>query len=195
MKTILLFGAPGSGKGTQGRVLGQLPNYFYFACGDVFRNLRLENPLGKKFIEYSSKGKLVPDELTVELWRKHVESSTSKGEFHPEHDMLVLDGIPRNTHQVKMMSEAIDVRAVLHLACSDMSKMEERIQRRALKENRMDDGNIEVIRQRFETYRQETQHVLDCYPNDIIHDIDSTNSPAKVLRDILLVIVKLEMAT
>ncbi len=195
MKTILLFGAPGSGKGTQGRVLGQLPNYFYFACGDVFRNLRLENPLGKKFIEYSSKGELVPDELTVELWRKHVESSTSKGEFHPEHDMLVLDGIPRNTHQVKMMSEAIDVRAVLHLACSDMSKMEERIQRRALKENRMDDGNIEVIRQRFETYKQETQHVLDCYPNDIIHDIDSTNSPAKVLRDILLVIVKLEMAT
>ena len=109
--------------------------------------------------------------------------------------MLVLDGIPRNTHQVKMMSEAIDVRAVLHLACSDMSKMEERIQRRALKENRMDDGNIEVIRQRFETYKQETQHVLDCYPNDIIHDIDSTNSPAKVLRDILSVIVKLEMAT
>ena len=194
MKTILLFGAPGSGKGTQGRVLGELPNYFYFACGDVFRNLRLENPLGKKFIEYSSKGELVPDELTVELWRKHVESSTSKGEFHPEHDMLVLDGIPRNTHQVKMMSEAIDVRAVLHLACSDMSKMEERIQRRALKENRMDDGNIEVIQQRFETYKQETQHVLDCYPNDIIHDIDSTNSPAKVLRDILSVIVKLEMA-
>ena len=195
MKTILLFGAPGSGKGTQGRVIGQLPNYFYFACGDVFRNLRLENPLGKKFIEYSSKGELVPDELTVELWRKHVESSTSKGEFHPEHDMLVLDGIPRNTHQVKMMSEAIDVRAVLHLACSDISKMEERIQRRALKENRMDDGNIEVIRQRFETYKEETQHVLDCYPNDIIHDIDSTNSPAKVLRDILSVIVKLEMAT
>ena len=195
MKTILLFGAPGSGKGTQGRVLGQLPNYFYFACGDVFRNLRPENPLGKKFIEYSSKGELVPDELTVELWRKHVESSTSKGEFHPEHDMLVLDCIPRYTHQVIMMSEAIDVRAVLHLACSDMSKMEERIQRRALKENRMDDGNIEVIRQRFETYKQETQHVLDCYPNDIIHDIDSTNSPAKVLRDILSVIVKLEMAT
>ena len=194
MKTILLFGAPGSGKGTQGRVLGQLPNYFYFACGDVFRNLRLENPLGKKFIEYSSKGELVPDELTVELWRKHVESSTSKGEFHPEHDMLVLDGIPRNTHQVEMMSEAIDVRAVLHLACSDMSKMEERIQRRALKENRMDDGNVEIIRQRFETYKQESQPVLDCYPNEIVHDIDSTNSPANVLRDVLSVIVKMELA-
>ena len=195
MKTILLFGAPGSGKGTQGRVLGQLPNYFYFACGDVFRNLRPENPLGKKFLEYSSKGELVPDELTVELWRKHVGTSTSKGEYHPEHDWLILDGIPRNTHQVEMMSEAIDVRAVLHLACSDMSKMEERIQRRALKENRMDDGNLDIIRQRFETYTQETQPVLDCYSNEIVHDIDSTNSPSKVLRDVLSVIVKLELAS
>jgi adenylate kinase len=195
MKTILLFGAPGSGKGTQGRVLGQLPNYFYFACGDVFRNLRPENPLGKKFIEYSSRGELVPDELTIELWRKHVGTSASEGEFHPEHDWLILDGIPRNTHQVEMMSDAIDVRAVLHLACSDMSKMEERIQRRALKENRMDDGNIEIIRQRFETYKLETQPVLDCYPNEIVHEIDSTNSPANVLRDVLSVIVKLELAS
>jgi len=78
-KTILLFGAPGAGKGTQGRVLGCVPNYFYFSCGDVFRNLRPEDPLGKKFMEYSSKGELVPDELTVELWRKHLAASTSDG--------------------------------------------------------------------------------------------------------------------
>jgi len=92
------------------------------------------------------------------------------------------------------MNEAIDVRGVLHLACGDMSKMEERIQRRALKENRMDDGNVEIIRQRFETYKQESQPVLDCYPNEIVHDIDSTNSPANVLRDVLSVIVKMELA-
>ena len=74
-----------------------------------------------------------------------------------------------------------------------MSKMEERIQRRALKENRMDDGNLDIIRRRLETYKLETQPVLDCYPNEIVHDIDSTNSPANVLRDVLSVIVKLEM--
>ena len=191
-KTILLFGAPGSGKGTQGRILGQVPNYFYFSCGDVFRNLRLENPLGKKFIEYSSKGELVPDELTVELWRKHLEASTSDGEFHPEHDWLVLDGIPRNPHQVDMMNEAIDVRGVLHLACSDMRKMEERIQRRALKENRMDDGNVEVIRQRFETYQQETQPVLAKYDAAIVHDIDSTQAPLGVFGDVVKVIQSIE---
>ena len=187
-KTILLFGAPGSGKGTQGRILGQVPNYFYFSCGDVFRNLRLENPLGKKFIEHSSKGELVPDELTIELWRNHLEASTSDGEFHPEHDWLVLDGIPRNPHQVDMMNEAIDVLGVLHLACGDMSKMEERIQRRALKENRMDDGNVEIIRQRFETYQQETQPVLAKYDAAFVHDIDSTQSPLGVFADVVKVI-------
>jgi len=195
MKTILLLGAPGSGKGTQGRILGQMPNYFYFACGDVFRNLRPENPLGKKFMEYSSRGELVPDELTVELWRKHLAVSASEGEFHPDHDWLVLDGIPRNPNQVEMMSEVTDVRAVLHLACNDMTKMEERIQRRAIKENRMDDGNVEVIHRRFETYTQETRPVLDCYKGEIVHEIDSTKSPVNVLRDVLNVIVELESAT
>jgi len=191
-KTILFFGAPGSGKGTQGRILGQVLNYFYFSCVNVFRNLRPENPLGKKFIEYSCKGELVPDELTVELWRKHLEASTSDGEFHPGHDWLVLDGIPRNPHQVDMMNEAIDVRGVLHLACGDMSKMEERIQRRALKENRMDDGNVEIIRQRFETYQQETQPVLAKYDAAIVHDIDSTQSPLGVFGDVVKVIQSIE---
>ena len=187
-KTLLLFGAPGSGKGTQGRILAQVPNYFYFSCGDVFRNLRQENPLGKKFNGDSSKGELVPDELTVELWRVHLEASTSDGEFHPEHDWLVLDGIPRNPHQVDMMSESIDVRGVLHLACNDMSKMEERIQRRALKENRMDDGNVDVIRQRFQTYQEDTQPVLAKYDAAFVHDIDSTQSPLDVFADMVKVI-------
>ena len=191
-KTILLFGAPGSGKGTQGRILGQVPNYFYFSCGDVFRNLRPANPLGKKFIEYSSKGELVPDGLTVELWRKHLEASTSDGEFHPEHDWLVLDGIPRNPHQVDMMNESIDVRGILHLACNDMSKMEERIQRRALKENRMDDVNVEVIRQRFETYQKETQPVLAKYDAAIVHEIDSAHVPLWVFADVVKVILSIK---
>jgi len=186
--TILLLGAPGSGKGTQGRILAQVPNYFYFSCGDVFRNLRPENPLGKKFIEYSSKGDLVPDELTVELWHKHLDTCTREGEFHPEHDWLLLDGIPRNPHQVDMMKEAIDVRAVLHLACNDMSKMEERIQRRALKENRLDDGNVDTIRQRFQTYVDETQPVLDKYDTDIVHVIDSTKTPLDVFADMVKVV-------
>ena len=99
-RTILMFGAPGSGKGTHGKALGTIPGFFHCACGDVFRSLRPEMPLGKKFLEYSSRGQLVPDEATIELWRQCIENSMQAGRFHPENDTLVLDGIPRNVAQI-----------------------------------------------------------------------------------------------
>ena len=73
-RTILLFGAPGAGKGTQGKILGTIPNFFHCACGDVFRSLNATDPLGRVFLEYSSRGELVPDEPTVELWRSFIQS-------------------------------------------------------------------------------------------------------------------------
>ena len=90
-----------------------------------------------------------------------------------------------------MMHEAIDVRGILHLACNDMSKMEERIQARALKENRLDDANLDTIRHRFETYINETQPVLDKYDPGLINDIDSTQTPIEVLADIVNIIGKI----
>ena len=51
-KTILLFGAPGSGKGTQGKVLGTVPGFYHCACGDVFRSIDITTELGKIFYEY-----------------------------------------------------------------------------------------------------------------------------------------------
>ena len=68
-RTILLFGAPGSGKGTQGKILGQIPGFFHLSCGDVFRALQPESDLGRMFLEYSSRGQLVPNDLTVKLWQ------------------------------------------------------------------------------------------------------------------------------
>jgi len=189
---VLLFGAPGSGKGTQGRILRNLPNCYYFACGDAFRNLRPDDPLGKTFLEYSSRGELVPDEFTITLWQKNMESAIVKGAFHPKQDFLVLDGIPRNPHQVEMIGEHVNVLAVLHLACPDQEQMIERIQRRALLESRLDDANLEVIRQRFQTYKQETQPVLDCFDADIVYDIDSTQSPVKVLGGVAEALGQLE---
>ena len=55
-RTILFFGAPGAGKGTQGKILGTIPNFFHCACGDVFRTLTAESSIGRVFIDYSSKG-------------------------------------------------------------------------------------------------------------------------------------------
>jgi adenylate kinase len=190
-RTILLFGAPGSGKGTQGKILGSIPNFFHFACGDAFRNLRIDDPIGRVFIEYSSRGQLVPDEPTINLWAKNIQASTLDGEFHPDRDTLVLDGIPRNSRQAEMLKDTLEVKAVFNLTCSDQNKMIERLQRRALRENRLDDANLEVIKKRLDTYETETRPVLDFYGPKLVHNIDSTQPPLHVLRQILDILTRL----
>jgi len=184
-RTILLFGAPGAGKGTQGKILGTVPQFFHCACGDVFRSLSATSPLGRVFIEYSSRGRLVPDEPTIELWRQYVDNQVRAGRFHPDSDMLVLDGIPRNVHQAEMLDGALDVRAIFYLHCKNFKAMVERLQRRALKENRLDDANIKVIKERLKTYERESKPVLNYYGKKLVHQIDSTQTPEKVLLDIL----------
>jgi adenylate kinase len=190
-RTILLFGAPGAGKGTQGKVLGTVPNLFHCACGDVFRSLKTDTDVGKVFLEYSSRGELVPDAPTVQLWHHFIETSTKTGRFHPEKDTLVLDGIPRNVHQAEMLKDTLDVVAVFNLRSKRVDALVERLQRRALKENRLDDANLDVIRHRLKTYEAETKPVLAFYPKKVIHSIDAGQQPVKVLFDILEYVIKL----
>jgi adenylate kinase len=184
-RCILLFGAPGAGKGTQGKILGVIPNFFHCACGDVFRNLRTDSPLGKVFVEYSSRGELVPDGPTIELWRQFIENNTKIGRFHPDQDTLVLDGIPRNVAQAEILRDVLDVAGVFYLYCNNFDNLVARIQRRAIKENRLDDANIEVIRQRLRTYEEVTKPVLNFYGPELVHEIEADQSPAKVLSEIL----------
>jgi adenylate kinase len=190
-RAILLFGAPGAGKGTQGKILGQIPNFVHFSCGDAFRNLRVDSPLGRTFVEYASAGRLVPDEPTIQLWKQTMDGLAATGRVNPEADTLLLDGIPRNPRQAEIMRDHIEVKAIFNLFCPVMDKLIVRLQRRALKENRLDDANVETIRNRLETYRRETRAVLECYPDDLIHQIDSTQEPILVLSDILKVIVRI----
>jgi len=184
-QTYLIFGAPGSGKGTQGRILGTIPRFFHCACGDVFRSIDTRTPIGKAFLDYSSKGLLVPDEITVQLWQSRIKDAVGMHFFKPDIDCLILDGIPRNVEQARLMDEMIDVRRVFHLTCPDRSKLVERLKKRALKDNRLDDANEEVIRRRLETYEAETKPVLEHYPQEIIQTIDATQSPIVVLREIV----------
>jgi adenylate kinase len=167
-KTILLFGAPGAGKGTQGKILGNVPGFYHLACGDVFRSLDMASDLGRKFMEYSSRGELVPDELTIEMWRQNMHAQTVLSIYKPNVDLLVLDGIPRNVNQARHLDEHLEVLAVLHLVCPDIEAMVTRMRRRALKENRIDDADEKVIRRRFEVYRRETAPILNYYPANII---------------------------
>jgi len=182
--TYLVMGAPGSGKGTQGKVLGSVPRFFHCACGEVFRSLDLRTPLGKKFIEYSSKGLLVPDDLTVELWRTKIDAQVLEAEFKPDIDALVLDGIPRNVNQAKLMERLIDVKQVFHLSCPNRDELVRRLRKRAIKDNRLDDANEEVIRKRLLTYEEETKPVLNFYAG-LVTTVDALQPPVKVLQDII----------
>jgi len=190
-RTILMFGAPGSGKGTQGKILGTIPNFLHCACGDVFRSLRPDSPLGKTFIAYSSRSRLVPDAPTVELWRRFIDASMKTGRFHPAEDTLVLDGIPRNLAQAEMLSDALDVAAVFYLTCADQQNLVTRLQRRAIKENRLDDANLDVIRSRLKIYEEETKPVLKFYGGKVVHRIHADGTPARTFLDILKHVVKL----
>lgn len=189
-RTILLFGAPGAGKGTQGKILGTIPNFFHCACGDVFRSLTMESPIGRTFIQYSNRGQLVPDEPTVELWRQSIETNTQTGRFRPDRDILVLDGIPRNVHQAQMLKDTLKVVAIFYLRSTDMDSLVQRMQRRALKENRLDDVNLEVIRDRLKLYEKETKPLLNYYGRKLVHRINADQTPVEVLSDILRHIVK-----
>jgi adenylate kinase len=183
--TYLIFGAPGSGKGTQGKILGTVPRFFHCACGEVFRSLDTRTPIGQAFLEYSSKGHLVPDEITVKLWEARIADEVGAHRFKPDIDSLVLDGIPRNVHQAVLMSELLEVKRVFHLSCPDRSQIVTRLKKRALKDNRLDDANEEVIRKRLATYDMESKPLLDYYGEDLITTIDATFPPVIVLQRIL----------
>ena len=184
-RTILMFGAPGSGKGTQGKVLGGLPGFYHLACGDVFRNLNTNSELGKVFLEYSSQGKLVPDNFTVDLWVDYVHRQVRGHHFNPDEEILVLDGIPRNRHQAEMMEPHIDVMLMICLEAADENALVTRMRRRALHENRLDDANEDVIRQRFREYEAETAPVLGYYPEELIRKVEAGGTPIEVLHGVV----------
>lgn len=184
-QTVLLFGAPGVGKGTQGRILGTIPGFFHLSCGEVFRSLDIHSPEGKTVYETTSRGNFVPDDLTIKIWRKSLEGQAALSNYKPHEDLLVLDGLPRNLNQVELVKEHIDVRRIIHLVCSDEESMMHRIRRRAIRENRVDDASESIIRRRFDIYREQTQPVLDSYPRELIAQVDALGSPAEVLMSVL----------
>lgn len=194
-KTVLLFGAPGAGKGTQGKILGSIPGFFHFACGDAFRSIDINSHLGKIFYEYSSRGQLVPDDVTVRMWAQNIAALHTIGHYKPHGDLLILDGIPRTLEQAKLMEQHVQILEVIHLYCNDEEEMFERLRKRALKENRYDDADEKVIRKRWDVYEQQSKPILEYYRSSgasHVAEVDSIGAPGRILRDILDVVVPLQ---
>lgn len=188
-RCVLLFGAPGVGKGTQGKLLGRIPGFVHMASGDIFRSLDKSSPLGKKFLEYSTKGLLVPDDVTIEVWQDHVGRQVAEGDYRPDLDLLVLDGIPRSVEQCKSLDKHIEVLRVVHLSAPSVDEMVERLKARAQKEGRQDDADESVIRRRFEVYDAETAPILGYYDSSLVSDVVAVGLPAEILMNVLGAIV------
>jgi len=182
---FIILGAPGSGKGTQGKILGSIPRFFHCACGDVFRALDTRTAIGRKFVDYSSRGELVPDELTIELWKAQLDNLAETHVYKPDIDFLILDGIPRNVRQAEILSNHVEVHQVFHLSCPNRNELARRMRKRALKDNRIDDASDKVIDQRIATYEAETKPILEFYADEIITTIDATQPPVKVIAEMI----------
>lgn len=193
-QTVLLFGPPGVGKGTQGKILALIPGFFHSSTGEIFRNLDVTSDLGRTFYQYSSRGELVPDDITIRIWNQNVYANTILGMFKPNQDLLVLDGLPRSVSQAKLLYRYVDVLKVIHLVTRDKEALFERMKKRAMKENRADDAKDEVIRRRFEVYENQTYPVLEYYPKNIVVEVDAMVSPAAVLTQILNAVVPVQNA-
>lgn len=191
-RCVPLFGPPGVGKGTQGKILANIPGFFHLSVGDVFRSIDIGSPNGREVYKHISRGELVPDELTIKIWRKAVEAYVSLSWFKPREDLLILDGMPRNVHQVEMIQEHLEIHRVIHLKCSDEEDMIHRIRRRAIRENRTDDANEPIIRRRFDVYREVTAPVLQQYAPTIIHEVDANGSPSEVVLEILKCLIPVQ---
>ena len=107
-------------------------------------------------------------------------------------DTLVLDGLPRNYSQAERLHTILDVVQIFHLKINDTSKASDRLKARALRENRLDDMNEEVIRRRMNTYYEETFKTLSFYPPELVYDVDAGQMPMEVLRDIINRLCELE---
>ena len=187
-KSLLLFGGPGVGKGTQGKLLGAIPGFHHCATGDIFRSIDPDSELGKIFNQYSSRGELVPDQVTVDMWLDFMHKQTAEDHYNPQMDLLILDGIPRTTEQARIMDDLIEPLKVLYLVCADPQAMFERLRRRALKQGRNDDADESVIRNRWQVYERESAPVLDHYPKGLISEIEADTTPAQVLQRLLAIV-------
>ena len=162
MINIVLFGPPGSGKGTQAQNLIQKFNLKQISTGDLFRhNIKNETELGKLAKSYMDKGELVPDQVTIDMLTDELKKPTDAKGF-------IFDGFPRTVFQTEalegivkdVLNDQIDI--CLSLVVED-EILVKRILERGKTSGRSDDANENTIRNRIKEYYTKTAEVAELY--------------------------------
>lgn len=186
LRAILLFGYPGSGKGTQGKLLSTLPGFRHVAMGDILRGLTPANPLFGQVQSYLRAGNLVPDELCMDLFRGYIEAMKPD-----EDDFLVVDGVPRNARQVELLNKFVRVIRIFKLSVYDENLVVDRLRKRAIAQGRADDTSDEVIQHRLGVYRRETESCIRTYPGTLLTRIHANQPIFDVHFDIIHALAKM----
>ena len=183
MYNLILFGPPGSGKGTQAGLLVDKHDFLHISTGDMFREeLSRNTPLGQQARSYMDAGHLVPDEVTIAMLRKRVEQ-------HPDVTGIIFDGFPRTDPQAAELNDLMQERDsqinALILLDVDADTIVQRILGRGATSGRADDLKEDVIRTRYQNFINYTSPVFDFYDGlGLAHRVDGTLTPEEVSREI-----------
>jgi len=159
MVNILMFGPPGSGKGTQSVTLAEKYNCLHLSTGDMLRaELAAGTELGKRMEKIMAAGELVPDEVVIAMIANKIDSTKGKAGF-------IFDGFPRTVEQAEALQKMLGERnmkidQMLVLEVND-AELTDRMKKRALVSGRADDADPAVINNRIDVYRSKTEPVID----------------------------------
>ncbi len=190
MKNIVLFGAPGAGKGTQAKLLKDRYNLVHISTGEVFRyNIKKQTELGNLAKTYIDKTQLVPDDVTIKMLINEIER-------FPDAKGIIFDGFPRTEHQADSLSDFLSskgdkVDAMIALEVPDPVLIE-RILIRGKSSGRVNDQSEDRIRIRLENYHENTDILKDYYQKQgKYHGIDGVGTVEDIAKRIQQVYDKL----
>ena len=187
MKNIVIFGAPGSGKGTQSELIIKKYGLGHISTGDVLRSeIKKGTELGKTAASFIDKGQLIPDELMIDILAGVYDN------FGPDHEGVIFDGFPRTIPQADALKEMLAKRGHKIAAMIELDVPEDELMTRLInrgKESGRSDDNEETIRKRLGVYHNQTAPLIDWYKADgTHHHINGHGELDRIFGDIAAVI-------
>lgn len=187
MKNIVIFGAPGSGKGTQSDKLIEKYGLNHISTGDVLRNeIRKGTELGEIARQYIDNGQLIPDDLMVSILAGVYDG------FGRGHKGVIFDGFPRTIPQAEALKQMLSERGDRVAAMIELDVPEDELMKRLIKrgqESGRADDNEETIKKRLLVYRNQTQPLIAWYKQEGVHyHINGLGELDRIFADICKVI-------
>lgn len=191
MKNIVIFGAPGSGKGTQSDLMIEKYGLGHISTGDVLRSeIKNETELGKTAKSFIDKGQLIPDELMIDILASVYDS------FGKEHRGVIFDGFPRTIPQAEALKKMLNERGHKIAAMIELDVPEDELMKRLIKrgqESGRSDDNAETIKKRLDVYHNQTAPLIEWYNNEGLHyHINGLGELDRIFADVCKVIDSVE---